>query len=85
MFVLVLLLLGVPAGQHWVKVKDGYRIHLVYVTHYGNEIGSYYQPYKQSWQANETPVPFTAQCREGKPVDFPTEQAARDFVLNCPE
>jgi hypothetical protein len=94
---LLLLLLFTPKGPHWIKVKDGYRIHLVYVTQYGNEIGNYYQPYKQSGQdkqtgqdkqigqANAATNPFTAQCWEGKPVEFASEQEAKEYVLHCPE
>ncbi len=85
MLILLLLMLNTPAGQRWVKVKDSYRIHWLYVTRYGNEIGGYYQPYKESFQASGAAVPYTAQCWEGKPVEFPNEQGARDFVLHCPD
>lgn len=81
---LLLLLLAAPPHAHWVRIENSYRIHWAYVTHYGTEIGNYYQPPKPSKTDTKEP-PFTAQCREGKPVEFATESEARNFVLKCPE
>ena len=81
---LLVFALAASAGSHWMRVKDSYPIHWVYLTYYGTEIGSYYRPPKASRTDTKDP-PFTAQCREGKPVEFPTENEARNFVLKCPE
>jgi len=43
---------------------------------YGNVLGDYYQPIADA--------KVTAHCYEGKPVEFSTEQAAREYVLRCP-
>jgi hypothetical protein len=84
MRVFLLFLLAASAGSHWVRVRDSYPIHWVYLTYYGTEIGSYYQPPKASRTETKEPA-FTAQCREGKPVEFANEGQARDFILKCPE
>ncbi|HEX7159569.1 MAG TPA: hypothetical protein VF214_11180 [Edaphobacter sp.] len=81
---LLLFLLAATAGSHWVRIKDSYPIHWVYLTYYGTEIGSYYKPPKPSRTETKEP-PFTAQCREGKPVEFASESEAKNFVLKCPE
>jgi len=81
----LLLLILAAAGNHWVKIKDSYKTHRLYVTHYGNEIGGYYQPFPNSFERNPKPVPFTAQCYAGKPAELATEQEAIDFVIACPQ
>jgi len=43
---------------------------------YGNVLGDYYQPIADA--------KVTAHCYESKPVEFATEQAAREYVLRCP-
>lgn len=71
-------------GLHWIGVKDAYRVHRVYVNHYGNVIGDYYQPKPPSFQPHETPQAFTAQCADGKPVDFAAESEAKTYIEHCP-
>jgi hypothetical protein len=72
----LLLLLFVSSNLHWVKQKDSYRVHWLYMNRYGNVLGDYYQPIADA--------KVTAHCYEGKPVEFSTEQAAREYVLRCP-
>ena len=79
----LLFMLIAPHGNHWIKLKDSYRVHAYYVDHYGNLIGSYYQPPKPSKESKRA-VPFTAQCLEGKQVELETEIAAKGFVESCP-
>ena len=79
----LLLVLIAPLPNHWIKLKDSYRVHAYYVNHYGNLIGSYYQPPKPSAESTRL-VPFTAQCLDGKQVELETEAAAKGFVEACP-
>jgi hypothetical protein len=81
---LLLLLLFAPPRSHWVKQKDSYRIHWLYVNGYGNVLGEYYQPYPNSGLPVPVQPKYTASCYEGHPVEFTTEQEARDYVLRCP-
>lgn len=72
-----------PQTARWVKQKDSYRIHWLYVNTYGNTLGDYFQPYPNSGLPVVEPK-YTANCSEGQPVEFKTEQEARDYVLRCP-
>lgn len=72
------------AGLHWITLKDSNQLHRLYVNHYGNVIGGYYLPLKPSWQDKETPIPYIAQCDEGKPQEFSSEGAAKAYVLMFP-
>ena len=73
-----LILAFMILSPHWVKVKDGYKIHMRYVIseHDGTKLvlGEYYE---------ETSDTFIAQCYPGEPLSLNTETAARNAVLEC--
>jgi len=81
---LLVLLLFTPPGPHWVKQKDDYRIHWLYVNRYGNVLGDYFPPYPNTGTKAPEQPKFTAKCYEGHPVEFAAEQEARNYVLRCP-